>query len=643
MGTMTFVVPRLGAKTRLVLASGAALVIVMALFDWNWLRHPVEQYLLHRSHREVRIGHLDVDFGWSLEPTVHLRDLYVPNAPWGSERPTAVVGAASFTFSLRSVWEGRPVISRLVLNDAEVSLERQADGLRNWRLRNPDDRGPGRVKVLRLEPHRVSIRLVRRDIDLAVVVSSGLPSSGDKGVVPNSLHPTPIEFEGTYGGAKFTGAAITSQELTLIETGETFPMQAWMTTGKTRLEFDGTIADLYQPSAIDGDMRLAGPSLWEVGPFFRTTLPASRPFEFRSRFRSGQGTTSFAKLHGRIGSTELDGSISVDLAKERPSVQAALRSPMADASDFGFLMGGNGPAPKGRERNAMPSDPTNTAIGLKSIDAHVTVTVERFTSTGLPGLESLHFTADLNDRVLVLKPLDLGLAGGHVTGRLRIDLREQAPAVRATADIKGVRVEQLLARLDVASHVTGSLQGHLDLESHGRSVATLLGGLSGTAEMSMNDGTISNRLDAKLGLNGGKLLRLMFTGDRVIGIHGAALTVEFRNGIGTSRTLVFDTDQTRTEGAGVIDLSTESLDMLLLPQPKKTTILALRSSIRVHGSIRHPEVSLVRRRDASSFRLEVERCGLGMAPTQPHPEHGCTRARLQLEAADQGDVAVLVL
>ena len=47
------------------------------------------------------------------------------------------MGAASFTFSLRGVWEGRPVISRLVLHDAEVSLERQADGLRNWRLRIP--------------------------------------------------------------------------------------------------------------------------------------------------------------------------------------------------------------------------------------------------------------------------------------------------------------------------------------------------------------------------------------------------------------------------------------------------------------------------------------------------------------------------
>jgi uncharacterized protein involved in outer membrane biogenesis len=591
MGTMTFAFPRIRRRTRHFLALTALLVVAAAAFDWNWFRYPVEQYLVHRSHREIRIGHLDIDVGFSLEPTVHLREVYVQNAPWGSERPTAVIGAASFTFSLRSVWEGRPVISRLVLHDAEVSLERQADGLRNWRLRRPDDRGPGRVKVLRLEPHRVSIRLVRHDIDLDVTAATGLRPGGGKDLVTDASHPLAIAFDGTYGGAKFSGAATASRAITLIETDETFPIRAWMTTGKTRLDFDGTLADLYQPSSIDGDARLAGPSLAQIGPFFRTTLPASRAFEVHGRFRSGSGTTSLAKLHGRIGSTEFDGDVGIDLTKDRPKVQATLHSPLALPEDFGFLM-----ADEHLLSNPREDTPELQSSGrTPGLDAHVSVTVEKLKSAALPELDSLRFTADLSDRVIVLKPLDLGIGGGHVKGLALVDLRQQSAAVRATVDIDGVRVEQLLARVDHGPQVTGPLQGRFDLRSHGRSLAALLGGVSGTATISMDGGTISNRLDAKLGLNGGRLLRLMFTGDRAIAIQGASLVFDFQNGIGRSSTLVFDTDQTRTEGAGVIDLRNESVDFLLRPQPKKSALLALRSSIRVRGDIRRPEVSLVRR------------------------------------------------
>ena len=184
---MPFRFPKFGRTTGVFLGLVAVLGVGAALFDWNWFRHPIERYLIDRSHREVRIGDLHVDLGFSLEPTVRVRDVYIENAPWASKEPAAVVGEASFTFSLKSLWEGRPVISRLVLIDADVQLERQADGLRNWRLRNPDDRGPGRVKVLRIEPHRTKIRFIRRDIDLDVVVAAS--EAAASGQPPDAIAP----------------------------------------------------------------------------------------------------------------------------------------------------------------------------------------------------------------------------------------------------------------------------------------------------------------------------------------------------------------------------------------------------------------------------------------------------------------------
>ena len=120
---MPFRFPKFGPTTGVFLGLVVVLGVGAALFDWNWFRHPLERYLIDRSHREVRIGDLHVDLGFSLEPTVRVRDVHIENAPWASKEPAAVVGEASFTFSLRSLWEGRPVISRLVLIDADVQLE----------------------------------------------------------------------------------------------------------------------------------------------------------------------------------------------------------------------------------------------------------------------------------------------------------------------------------------------------------------------------------------------------------------------------------------------------------------------------------------------------------------------------------------
>src|SRR5688572_18148589 len=135
-------------RTKILLGTVLALSALVVLFDWNWLRGSVERYYSKDSGRAVRIGHLDLESGFSLVPTVRLRDVHVENAPWASPRPFVTAREVAVTFSLKSIWQRRPVISRIVLVDADVDLERSADGLRNWRLRRPDRRGPGQTRVL---------------------------------------------------------------------------------------------------------------------------------------------------------------------------------------------------------------------------------------------------------------------------------------------------------------------------------------------------------------------------------------------------------------------------------------------------------------------------------------------------------------
>ena len=76
---------RFGLAAKILLGTVVAIGAIVLLFDWNWLSHPVEHYITEKSHREVRIGHLDVDLNFSLEPTVKVRDL--SNTALGSGLP----------------------------------------------------------------------------------------------------------------------------------------------------------------------------------------------------------------------------------------------------------------------------------------------------------------------------------------------------------------------------------------------------------------------------------------------------------------------------------------------------------------------------------------------------------------------------
>jgi hypothetical protein len=322
-------------------------------------------------------------------------------------------------------------------------------------------------------------------------------------------------------------------------------------------------------------------------------------------------------VRGKIGSTDLAGEFSITLNKARPILRAALRSESANLSDLGSLVGAGlsldkaadqekaapdeaGPARKdSRPDDSEPgapkllfSDRAFNTERLKTLNAQVTLDVRKLKAVELPELKSLRVTADLNDGVLSLKPIDIGLAGGHVVGLFTFDGQQMPPSSHARMELKDMRLERLLDRLPNGAKSAGSLKGHINLKGQGDSVAKILANSSGSMEVSMEGGRISNLLDAELGLNAGKILRLLITGDRVIGIHSAVVAFDFKQGLGKSKTILLDTDQTHTEGTGIIDLRDETIDVLLTPHPKKPGSLSLHSSIRVYGSIRQPKFSL---------------------------------------------------
>ncbi|MBC7955981.1 MAG: AsmA family protein, partial [Cytophagales bacterium] len=471
-------------------------------------------------------------------------------------------------------------ITQMELVDADISLERQADGLRNWRLTRPDDRGPARMRVLSLQTLRSQIHVVHQGVGLTMeAASSPLPQS--EGELTQR-----ITFSGRYHDAPFAGEALAGPVLSLQRTGNFFALRGQARSAQTVLQVDGRVADLMKLGGLDAQLQLSGPSLGQLKPFFPTQpWPNSKPYQAEARVtRQGDAFTVRA-LKARLGSSDLAGEVRYDKKDERAAVNATLNSERIVLLDLLSLASNSAPASTPPSQRLLPQTALNLAP-LNEVDATVELTAKTLQAPPVPTLKGLRARATLHHGVLQVALQDSGLAGGRVSAQFALDNRPQTPSVNVDMRARGLRLEQLWHDMPAPAGVEGPLNGQLKLKGQGRSVAAWLGSATGQLGLTTEGGNLSMRLDAKLGLNAGKLMRSFFTGDKPVPLRCGALNITFLNGTGTTRKLVLDTAQTHIEGEGSLRLREETWALLLTPRAHKPTLLSLDGSLLAQGTFR---------------------------------------------------------
>lgn len=576
--------PRLLAthpKTLVAVGGLITLVLLVALLDWNWFRPALERHLSQRSHRAVRIDDLHLRLNAQLQPVVRLRGVHIQNAPWAGDQPFVVAGEASFTFSWPSLFRDVKVVTHLRLVDADIHLARQADGLRNWRLTRPDDRGPARLLVLRLEPVRSQLHVVHQGVGLTLQTTSSPLAQADGELTQR------IGFSGTYRDAAFAGETLAGPVLSLQRTGELFTLRGEARSAQTQLHVDGRMADLLKLGGLDAQVKLSGPKLDQLKPFFaQFGWPATAAYQAEARVTRDGDSLSAKALHATLGRSDVAGELGYDWRGERSSAKAVLHSKHLHIAEL--LRPG---APASAPQRLLPQSALPLAA-LKHIDAELQWKVDALQAPTLPALTGLQLRATLDQGQLQIALQDTQVAGGQLGGQFALDTQPASPRARIELHAKALRLEKLLP---APARIEGPLSGQLKLSGHGPSVAAWLGSASGQLSLSLPGGNLSPGLDAKLGLNAGKLLRSWWASDKAVPIRCGAAVIDFSNGTGTTGQLMLDTAQTRIDGQGKLQLRDETWVMLLTPQLHQSALLALNSSVLVQGSFRDASYKLVAR------------------------------------------------
>ena len=571
------------------------LVVLTAIFDWNWFRGPLERYLTESSGRQVTIGVLDVELARA--PRIVLTDIAIDNAPWAGDAPLVMLRKLVLSVSVPSLFTDHIVLPHLGLTDGQLNLVRDKDGRANWKLRKPDEPETRtfEVRSLALNNAKLSLRDAVQNIEVDATGVSRV----------DGPYEARVTLSGRWRGKTFEGTADTGNVLALRESSEPFPIRLSLRVGQTSIKAEGQVGDVWNLKRIDAKLSVSGPSLATLYPTLPLALPDTPPYRITGRLIRDGDVYTYESFNGVIGSTDLSGDARYELRQPRPMLTATLKSRSLDLADLGPLVGlprrqdasATAPAPgTGKPTPAklppgkvFPNNDFNLEK-LNAMDADVRLNAATLKIPEQIPLENFFTHLKLKEGVLVLDPLDFGFAGGDIVATITLDARSNPIAAKASLDLRRVRLGQLFPTLEELKNTsTGSLGAQIRLAGRGNSIADMLATSNGTITAGMAGGRVSEIGVWLINLHGGKLIPLLFGGDRPTQVRCGAVGIDVKNGLGAVQVFVLDTDESRIDGSGSINLGTEQFDITLDPRPKKPGILSLRGPVRIYGTFRNAD------------------------------------------------------
>ena len=599
---------------RIALGGLVALAVFLWAFDWNWCRPLIRHYVMSHSGRSLEFDDLKVHWRDGFDPVIEFRGLTIQNAPWAASRaPFVHAGRLAATVSWRSLGSDMTVVNLIELEDAQVDMERLADGLRNWRLGHPDDRGPPRVRVLALDAKRSRLHAIHRGIGLEVDAATQ-PLPAPEALAGHADMPLTrlLVFKGQYKDDPFEGSAQVSDILTFGATPREFAFRADARSGAMRIEASGLTNDVHALGDFDCDVRLSALGAGPARPL-PEALARVRPLVAQGHVKKKDDAWTGADVRLRAGRQT---TVAADIAftgnyksdTPRRTLKATLRDAAIDVDDLSLLRGKTPPGEKTLPGTRADADHALSTQALplerlRGFDADVDLRNARVTGAERGLAQSVRGHAMLSNGVLKIESLDAGLAAGHLTGTLRIDATRSPADLALALTARGIRIDQLSATLAANGALQGAVDGHADVKARGDSSRALVASAVGDVTLSLADGaSVSKRLDAKLGLNGGEWLRTLFDKSARVPVQCAAVTLALGHGVATARRFVFETADTALAGAGSLDLVDESVDVTLTPAHKKLALLSLDKSIHAQGSWHDVKIALQAPADATPER-----------------------------------------
>ncbi|MBB2495442.1 AsmA family protein [Aquipseudomonas ullengensis] len=622
----------LGGLFAVALLLLAALLLFLALFDWNLARPTLNTQVSAALNRPFAInGDLRVVWqrqpeeggwrGWLPWPHFSAEQLVLGNPSWAKGESFVSLQRVQFSLSpLPLLW--KTVRSpRIDLVAPAASLQRLADGRSNWSfdLGDPADAqtpSPWTLDIGTIGFDKGQVTLDDQSLNTQLQVQidplgKPIPFSdivGKAAAQATDSSPQDYAFawqaKGRYKGQPLAGEGKVGGLLALQDAQRPFPLQADIRAGSTRIVLAGTLSDPKNLGALDLRLRLSGSSLGHLYALTGVTLPATPAYTTDGRLSAqlrdaGGASFRYRDFNGRIGDSDIHGDLTFVARQPRPKLSGQLTSNQLLFADLAPLIGADSNAEK-KERGAAASQPAGKVLPVeefrterwRAMDADVRFTGKRIVHSDKLPISDLDTHVVLNDGQLSLEPLRFGVAGGKLESQVRLDGTRVPLQGTLRLSARGFKLKQLFPGFAPMQTSFGELNGDADLSGTGNSVAALLGTANGGVKLLINDGAVSRSLMEIAGLNVGNYMVGKLFGDDEVKINCAAADLGMKQGLMSTRLFVVDTENAVIKVDGTANFASEQLDLSVTPASKGLRIFSLRSPLYVRGTFKQPDAGV---------------------------------------------------
>ncbi len=623
-----------------------AVALLVVFWQWDWLIPILDRRASAALGRPVSVAHLHVRLG--RVTTVVGDDVRVDN-PQGFPQPDPLATARHLTVRV-DVWDyirHRTLAFPLIaLDHADVVATTLADGRSNYAF-GSDDKGSGsssggsalpRIDDLRIVDSHVHFTDPKLKADFAADVATraapagratrtAAPAGGEpagttpgardatgtapSGTADAAADPAPggadaqivVAGHGTYSGQPITARFVGGALLSVMSRAHPYPVDLRVENGATRVTLLGTIQDPVHFAGADLRLELTGRSMSDLFPLTGIPIPPTPEYSISGRLNYvlAARTVQFHDFKGRVGTSDLEGSIDEKPGAERPDVTMTLVSHQVNLRDLGGFIGGtpqdtaSAPArPKQAEpkpvarKSLLPDQPINLPK-IRAADVHLSYRGEHIENTFVP-LDNIVARLDLEGGRITLHPLEFGVGTGRIESTIALDANRDPPGVLASMEFQHLS----LARIMKATHSfvgDGTLDGELKLDTTGNSMAAMMARGNGGVKLFLNGGgQLSALLLDIAGLEFGNALLSALGVPQKAQVQCFIADLGLQQGIAHTNTLLLQTSEARTTGKGDVNFRDETLDYSLDTRSTHFSIGSLPGPINITGPLTGPTI-----------------------------------------------------
>ena len=576
-------------RNRWLIGVGLGVVLILAgggLAFWRasgpLLVRVVEERASATIGRKVTIGSLHISPGRIA--TITADDVVIANPPgWpASDPPLADIRRLVIRFGLWDYIRHRQVVIPAIdLQQPHLFVAETPDRQANYRLNVKSGGGStAQIGALTIEGGEAHAALAPLRANFQVAIRT--EQLTDR---PTALY---AEARGTYAGAPINARLDGGAILALRDTTTPWPVNLQVANGPIKASLQGTIV---HPLALSGaDLRLsfAGPSLSLLKPLIGIALPETPAFRVTGALDFANHQVHLNSIDGRIGSSDLEGTIAVAPGEPRPVLTANLFSRSVNLADLGGLVGANPHAPPKPENASILPTSRLSLPQFKYADVHLRYRADSIQGRSMP-LDNVAVALDIVNGVVSVRPFSFGVGDGRIEGDVRLQPVGDQGRAQAEVNFQDVSLSSLMS----ATHAFqgfGALSGSARIDGTGASVAGIVDDGHGEIVLGMAGGNLSSLLVDLSGLEFGNAVLSALGLPQKTKVECLIADFGLNRGLLTSRALLLDTGEAIISGSAEVSLYNNGLRIEIRTRPKHFSIGSLSGPLEISGTLKHPRI-----------------------------------------------------